>query len=265
MIKAIQIGSLLLFVFLAAGCKTLSSFFSSTDATAEPTYGADAPSNMKLGQEALENKNFLEAEKYFDYVRSKYPYIEASKEAELRLADATFEEEKYPEARDRYEGFVKLHPTHPKVDYAAYRAAYTHYKEIPSDFFLLPPSEEKDQVEVNGTVKAMNEFLRQYPNSKYAPEAKKTLDDARKRLAQHELYVADFYARRKRWGAVVGRLNTVAEKYQGLGLDERALFGMYDAYLKLKDPQRAQETLRKVISRLPGTPAAQRAAKLLGS
>lgn len=244
-----------------SGCKTLSSVGES----GEPAYGADAESNMKSGDEALEGHNFTEAAKYFEYVKSKYPYLEAAKEAELRLADTDYEGDQFVEARDRYLNFAKLHPAHPKTDYAAFRAALTHYREIPSDLFILPPAYEKDQVEVSNSVRAMSDFIRQYPSSTYLPEAKRYLEESRKRLCQHEIYVAEFYRKRGRWAAVIGRLNTVVEKYSGLGYDEQALFGLHEAYGKQGDPQRAQEALRSIISRFPGTPAAEKAAKLLGS
>ena len=244
-----------------AGCKTLSG----AGESGEPSYGADAESNMKSGNDALESKNFTEAEKYFEYVRSKYPFLEAAKEAELKLADTDYEADRFPEARDRYLNFVKLHPAHPRADYASFRAALTHYREIPSDLFFLPPSHEKDQIDVSNTIRAMDDFLRQYPDSPLAPEARKYVEDCRKRLCRHELYVASFYRKRERWGAVVNRLNIVVEKYPGLGYEEEALFGLHEAYGKLGDSQRAQEVLRKIISLLPGTPAAEKATKLLGS
>src|SRR4051794_31448472 len=113
---------------LLLGCKTLGG-----GDVGEPNYTSDADSNFARGMDALQSRNYLEAIKYFEHVRSNYPFLELAKEAELRLADAEFERERYLEARDAYLNFVKLHPTHPKVDYAAYRAALTHYKDIPSD------------------------------------------------------------------------------------------------------------------------------------
>src|SRR5262249_40118318 len=154
-------------------------------------------------------KNFNEAQKYFDYVKSKYPYLEAATTAELRLGDVDFEREKYAEARDRYLNFIKLHPTHSKVDYAAYRAALTHYKDMPSEFCWLPPSSEKDQAEVRQAATAMADFIRTYPSSEYVGQAQKSYDEVKRRLAEHELYVADFYKKREKWGAVVGRLNVL--------------------------------------------------------
>ncbi|MBI3181547.1 MAG: outer membrane protein assembly factor BamD [Myxococcales bacterium] len=249
----------LLAAALWAGCATTSGD------VPEPDYAADAETNLAKGDEALESKNFIEAERYFEYVKTKYPFLEAARGAELRLADTDFEREQFLEARDRYRNFIKLHPTHPKVDYAAFRAALTHHREIPSDFFLLPSSREKDQVEVRSTLVAMGEFIRTYPKSPYVVEAKKLADDARRRLAEHEMYVAEFYAAKEKWRAVVGRLNRVVNEFAGLGFEERAYFGLHEAYLKLSDPERAKESLRALVQKLPGTPAAQKAQKLLGA
>ena len=237
----------------------------SPSSTSNPQFASDAQANLAKGNDAFKSKSYLDAEKYFEYVKTKYPFLDAAKEAEIRLADIDFDREKYTEARDRYQNFVKLHPTHPKVDYAAFRAALTHYKDMPSEFFILPPAREKDQVQVRAANKAMTDFVRSYPNSAYLPEGKKILEDTKHRLAEHELYVAEFYAKRGRWAAVAQRLETVADKYSGLGYDERVLFQLHDVYGKLKDKSRAEDALRKIINRMPGTPAASKAQQMLGS
>jgi outer membrane protein assembly factor BamD len=243
------------------GCKTLGSFFGSE--VGEPTYASDADTNLQRGDEQLASKNYLEAQKYFDFVKSKFPYLEAATTAELRLGDVDFEREKYVEARDRYLNFIKLHPTHAKVDYAAFRAAMSHFKDIPSDFFLLPPASEKDQAEVRAASIAMADFIRSYPNSEYVAQAQKVYDDVKKRLAQHELYVADFYRKREKWNAVVGRLSVVEKDYGGLGYEERVYFGLYDAYRKLKDDTKAKEALQMLVAKYPDTPAAKKAQAVL--
>ncbi|NMO19026.1 outer membrane protein assembly factor BamD [Pyxidicoccus fallax] len=246
-------------LLLTSGCASLTS-----GQAGEPDYASLADENLRLGTEALENKDFLRAQKYFDYVRTKFPYQEAAREAELKLADLEFAREAFQEARDAYQNFIKLHPTHPKVDYAAYRSALTHVEDYPSEFFALPPSEEKDQGEIKAALVAMEEFQRQYPQSEYAPEAKAHANDARKRLAEHELYVAAFYKRRERWKAVAQRLESMLRRYPGTEYEEQALFDLHTAYVRLNDPKKAEETLRQVLKRLPGTPAAERAQRLLG-
>lgn len=257
--RSVLVACLTSLLLLTAGCASMTS------APGQPDYAADADSNLRLGQEAMENKDWLRAEQYFEYVRQKYPYLEASKEAELRLGDVDFERGQYAEARERYESFIKLHPTHAQVDYAAWRSALTHVKEYPTEFFALPPPEEKDQTEIHNSLQALNGFLKQYPNSQYAKDAKEQLEDARRRLAEHELYVASFYKKRERWKGVAQRLENLLRRYPGTQHDEEAFFMLHDAYVRLNDTAKAQETLRRVLERMPGTPAAERAKRLLGS
>jgi outer membrane protein assembly factor BamD len=244
-----------------AGCASFGTF---AGQDGEVQYAADAEQNMVKGNEAMDNKNFNEAAAYFEFVKTKYPYLALAPIAELRLGDADFEREKFIESRDRYQNFVRLHPTHPKIDYAAFRAALTHYREIPSDFFLLPPASEKDQVEVRNALSAMSEFLRGYAGSEFIPEAKKVLDEVKLRLAEHELYVADFYSNpiRARWPAVVARLNGVSKNYSGIGLDERVAFGLYDAHLKLNDPASARAALESYAKKFPNDEGAKKALRL---
>ena len=242
------------------GCAALS-----TGQVGEPDYASVAESNLRLGDESLERKDFLQAEKYYEHVRTKFPYLEVANEAELKLADLDFAQERYAEAREKFQTFIKLHPTHPKVDYAAYRTARTHFEDAPSEFFLVPPGAEKDQTEVLAAFSALNAFIRQYPTSQYVAEAKAALDTTRLRLARHEMYVASFYARRERWNAVVQRLEGLLKNYPGTELDERALFDLHEAYVRLTHTDDAQRTLQRVIEMLPGTPAAERARRMLGS
>ncbi|HEX8824198.1 MAG TPA: outer membrane protein assembly factor BamD [Archangium sp.] len=243
-----------------AGCAALSA-----GQGGDPDFAAQADENIRLGADAMERKDFLQAEKYFEHVRTKFPYLEAANEAELKLADLDFSQEKYAEAREKYQSFIKLHPTHPQVDYAAYRSALSHFEDIPSDFFLLPPSTEKDQTEVQAALRSLNEFVRQYPDSKLVEEAKQKIENTRQRLAEHELYVASFYARRERWKAVVQRLEGLLKNYPGTALEEEVLFDLHEAYVRLNDTENARRTLQRVIERLPGTPAAERARGMLGS
>ena len=238
--------------------------FSGNGDFGEPDYASEASTNLKRGDEALESSQYAVAEKYYEYVKTKFPFLDAAKMAELRLCDVSFQRELWTEAADRCTAFVKLHPTHPKVDYAAYHAALAHYRDMPVDWFMIPSSSEKDQTQVRAAYTALNDFVKTYPDSQYRPEAQKQLAEVRKRLAEHEIYVADFYEKRARWAAAVNRLETVADKYPGYD-DDRVLFRLHDLYVRLKDPAKAKDALQRVITRMPGTPAAERARSMLGT
>ena len=182
----------------------------------------------------------------------------------LRLADVSFERQLWTEAADRYSGFVKLHPTSPKVDYAAYRVALSHYRDIPGDWFLVPPSSEKDQTQVFAAWNAYTEFVRMYPDSQYIVDARKQQADVRDRLIRHEIYVANFYEKRNRWAAAVNRLATVVTKFPGPN-DDAYLFRLYGLYSKLQDQPKARGALERIIKGSPGTPSAEKARQMLGS
>ncbi len=175
----------------------------------EVTYAKDAQGNYDLGEKAFKSHSWTEADQYYQYTKSKFPYSRFAALAELRGADANFEQDKFVEAIDAYKNFIKDHPTHPKVDYASCQIAKSHFKDLPSNFFLFPPVYEKDQQELVNAENAIKDFLLSYPASEYRPEGQKMLGEVRRRLAEHEMYVANFYEKR-------GYKKAAAWRYEGV-------------------------------------------------
>ncbi|RMG12456.1 MAG: outer membrane protein assembly factor BamD, partial [Deltaproteobacteria bacterium] len=204
---------------------------------------AKAARAYERGLEALRGGEYQLAIGRFEALRTRHPYSRYAPLAELRIADALFGQGSFLEAAERYRTFVKLRPTHPEADYAAYREALSLYREAPSDFFLFPPSYEKDLEPIRELTGVLERFLRTYPDSRYAPEARELLAKARRRLALHELYVADFYRRRGHWRGAAGRLETVLRDFSGLGFDARARVELAEAYAHL-DPPRLDDARR---------------------
>lgn len=238
---------------------------SRTTLTGDVKYGKSAEEDYKFGQDELRSHNYLEASKFFEHVRTKYPFSKYAALSELALADTKFEQDRMIEAADAYQQFVKLHPNHEQADYAAFRVGLSHWKEAPSDFFLFPASFEKDQAQVKEAVKALASFVEKYPQSKYKAEASRMLDRARGQLADHEWYVAEFYAKRGHWAGVVARLEGLVKNYPGSPREPAALYQTAEAYLKLDERYRAQQVLQALIVKYPQDPRRAQAEKLLAS
>ena len=213
----------------------------------------------------LDDKNYNEAQKLFERIKTKYPYSKYAPLAELRLADLRFKEEKYPEAAENYAQFAKMHPTHEDVDYAAFRVGLARYRDMPSEFFLFPAVYERDMSAADGARKAFEEFLAKYPRSKYAEEARKKLDEVKGRFAEREWYAASFYRKRERWPGVAARLERLVKEYPGSPREPEALLGLAEAYLKLNERFRAQQALQQLLVRYPKDPRRAEAEKLLAS
>jgi outer membrane protein assembly factor BamD len=200
--------------------------------------GKTAEEDFKIATDYFQDKSWPEAQKAFERVRVKYPYSKYAALSELRLADAKFEQDKFIEAAEAYRQFVKMHPTHEDVDYAAFRIGLSNWKDAPSQFFLFPPDIEKDQVQVRAAVTSLQDFIKNYPRSKYVPEAQKLLAEARGKLAEHEWYVAGFYRKRDRWPGVAVRLEGLVRDYPGSKYEPEALQQLIVKHPE--DPRRAE-------------------------
>jgi outer membrane protein assembly factor BamD len=233
--------------------------------TGEITYGKTAEEDYEAGLEELKGRSFPEAAKLFEHLRTKFPFSKYAALAELRLADVKFEQGHYVEAAEAYKQFVKLHPNHEEVDYAAFRVGVSHWKDGPSDFFLFPASYEKDQAQARDAAKTLGDFVKKYPSSKYQPEAQKLLAQAQGRLIDHEWYVAEFYASRDRWAGAAARFEGIARDYPDSPRAPEALYRVAQAYLKLDERYRAQQALQQLIVKHPQDPRRADAEKLLAS
>lgn len=246
---------LLLAIAVAPGC-------AQTTAGGSPvSYGDSARVTYEKGMTELKDENHLEAVKYFAFVRNKFPFSRYATLAELRMADTFFAQEKYLESIDAYKMFIKFHPTHPQVvdGYAAYRVSQSYMKQIPGDWFLVPPSYEKDQSATREAVRELKIFLRSYPDSKYLPEVKKLHRAAVRKLTDHELYVARFYLERDQPKATILRLEGVLQKYPEAGVLPEVMLLLGQTYLKLEQRKKAVETFRALVDKHPKEPHAAKA------
>ena len=259
---------LLLPVLFALGCSTTATQrveAAIAEADSPEAAAKRAEERLALGNDALARNDYQGAAMNFDFVRVSYPYLEAATIAELRLADVDFASEMWVSARDRYQTFVKLHPTSKFVDYAAYRAALTWYRQTPSDFFLLPSPTTKDQSAQLAAHRELNAFIRNYPESEWQDEAKATLQEVENQLAQHELNVATFYGKQDRWKAATLRLQTLVSRYPEARTAPRALLELHEAALKSEQPQIARGALETLVAKHPETSQGKRAETLLAN
>jgi outer membrane protein assembly factor BamD len=89
------------------------------------------------------------------------------------------------------------------------------------------------------------------------------MDECRRKLADHELYVARFYFKRERYQAAAARADGLLRDYPGLGLDAEALWLSARAYLALNDAVAARSALERLTRDFAGTSQAEDAAALL--
>jgi len=143
----------------------LSLLFSCSSAEVNPE---DPASLAKDAEAYIDSNRYIIALERLQELKNRHPYSSQAIEAHLRIADVYFLQENFPEAAATYEAFRDLHPKHPKVAYAMYRAALSYYNDIPGNHArdLTPAFKAQD---------SFNEFHRQFPSKEYTADAQETL------------------------------------------------------------------------------------------
>jgi outer membrane protein assembly factor BamD len=216
-------------------------------------YAVTARQNHEKGEAKLKDKAWVAAAKYFAFVKARFPYSKYAVLAEMGMADAEFGAGHYLQAIDGYKLFIKFHPTHDMTinGYASYRIGEAYYKMLPGDWWLLPPSYEKDQSATADAHRQLTSFLEKYPKSPYQEMAQKRLTNINQRLASHEMYVAKFYWERGKHMGTVLRLRKLLKQHAGTRFDPQAMYLLGRAYVKVKMPDRAREIWGELVKTFP--------------
>ncbi len=159
----------------------------------------------KEAMEEYEDGNYDKAIELFQRVMDQYPYSKYAIIAELKIADAYFNDKKYEEALLAYQDFEKLHPHNKVIPYVIFQEGMCYYKRISSP--------DRDQSNAMGAVREFRRLIRTYPTSSYAKEGHDKLSECEERLAAHELYVAKFYYKNKHYKAALSRLTYLLNAY----------------------------------------------------
>jgi outer membrane protein assembly factor BamD len=236
-------------------------------------YTEDAKRAYDAAMEEFKAHNWIEAQTLFRELKRKYSYSKWARQAELRIADADVEQEKFSDAIREYKEFVRAHRSDTEdVIYAHSKIAEATYAEIPESF-LMPASEERDQAAVVDAYKELKSFLADYPDAKQAKRMRELLANVTGRLVRHELYVARFYLAKDNYDAAVARIQYALRAYGEAdtpnltgaepGLKAEALLLLGTTYLKMNKDQDARQAFEAIVHGYAQSPLAAAARNYL--
>ncbi len=225
-------------------------------------YSENAKRDYDAAMEAFDSKNWESFNQMMGEVKRKYGYSRYARLAELRMADADFQQDKFTEATAGYKSFVHDYPNDPEIPYARYQVTRTQYDAV-SQSFLLPSLEERDLASVNDAHASIRSFLNDYPNTEHSAELDYMQSVVTGLLARHELYVARFYLDRSKFDAAVARINYALHALHDSGLEPEAMVLLAEVYMKQKERQKARAVLEVMLRRYPTSPFSVPAYKFL--
>src|SRR5437588_6257383 len=159
----------------------------------------------KAMDEMVEER-YAAAAKTFDEVESQHPYSVWATKSQIMAAYAQYEAGNYGEAIVNADRFIQLHPGHRAVAYAYYLKAISYYVQI--------TDVGRDQKITEQALKALDDVVRRFPESKYARDAKLKLDFTRDHLAGKEMEIGRYYLKRGQYLAAMNRFKRVVDNYQ---------------------------------------------------
>jgi outer membrane protein assembly factor BamD len=229
-------------VLLVAALASSAGCFSDTRGTV-PT-GTLEPDKFLFdkGNAALTGKKWLTAREYFKQVVETYTGSVYRPDAKLGVGDTYLGEgtsEALVLAINEYREFLQYYPTNKRADYAQYKLALAHFKQMRKP--------QRDQTETRDTLKELEIFVARYPNSELMPEAKGKLREARDRLSEADYLVGFFYFRQRWYPGAVDRFKSVlADDPEYTGRDA-VYFHLAESYVKVKQPALALPMYERLV------------------
>lgn len=167
------------------------------------------------GAASFMGEDYADAIKAYTDLKDWYPFSKYAILAELKIADAHFHLEEYPEAIAAYESFEKMHPKNEAVPYIINQIAMCWFKQINTI--------DRDVTPAKNAMTEFERLIRLFPESEYSQDALAHIDACIDNMVGHELYIADFYNKTKKYEAALKRYQYIVENYAGTDQSQIAL------------------------------------------
>jgi len=169
----------------------------------------------------------------FQKVETRYSYSEWSEKAILMIIFIYYESAESFKTLEYIKKYKKLYPSSENIDYVDYISALTFYEEI--------NSVSRDQTNTHAALDKFNKIIKNYPDSKYAEDAKYKIDLINEQLAGQQMNIARFYMKKSKWIAAIKRLNIVLNEYGNTIFVIEALHRLVEIYYNLGNIQEAKK------------------------
>ena len=208
------------------------------------------------GSEALAEKHWLEAREYFRRLVDTYPSSQFRADAKLGVGDSYLGENRADSivlAANEYREFLRFFPLDRRADYAQYKLAISHSKQ------MMGP--ERDQTASLDTLREVETFIRNYPNSPLVPEVQKLRRDTRDRLSDSEYKVGVFYYRNRIYAGALQRLNGIIEQDPEYTRRDAVFYYLGETLMKVNLPQQAVAWYERLVKEFQSSEYLERAKK----
>lgn len=206
---------------------------------------------------AVESTNYLVAIEKLTQLEQRYPFGQFAEQTKLELIYSYYQSNDLENAQSASERFLRLHPEHPKVDYAYYMKGLTEFSQGQDAFDRILPIDQtrRDIGTARMSFNSFSELIQRFPNSEYVQDAQRRMVHLRNHLANYEVHVGNFYIQRKAYVAAANRGKYVIENFPSSSAVPDALVVMAKAYYLLDLDDFAEQAVTTLQTNFPQHPS----------
>lgn len=194
------------------------------------------------GNEALATEDWMTAREYFQRLVDSYPQSPVRADAKLGIGDTYLGQggaDQLVLAANEFREFLQFYPTNPRADYAQYKLAMSHFKQMRAP--------ERDQTETRAALKEFDIFFERHPNSPLMPEVKQRWREARDRFSESSYRVGLFYYRARWYPGAIERFREVLRDDPGYTARDAVYFHLAESLARTDKKAEAVPYFKRLV------------------
>ena len=198
---------------------------------------------LDRGQAALKERSWTRARTYFSELLESYPQSPLRADAKLGVGDSYLGENNsasYVYAQNEYREFLAFYPTNPKADYAQMQLGMVHFNQ------MLSP--QRDQTETREAIKEFQTFVDRYPRSPLMTQVQQRLREAKDRLSEWDLQVANFYLSIRHYSGAEPRYRDLLKSDPEFTRKDSVYFHLAETLEKSRRPAEALPYYERLVN-----------------
>ena len=234
--------SLLCTAVALSGCSWLQSI------EIDPTRDWTANQLYTEARAAVSEGTWEVARDYYTKLEARYPFGSYAQQAQIDLAYVNYKDDDAAGAILQLDRFLRAYPNHPNSDYALYLKALATLNERDGWLAELTTQDlaDRDAQAARDAFDIFKELVLRYPNSRFAPEARRRMHELVLAQAEHELKTAEYYYVRHAYVAAIDRAQRVVREFQNTPMRDDALELIRTCYEELQMDDLAKDTQRLI-------------------
>ncbi|GAA4885578.1 outer membrane protein assembly factor BamD [Flaviramulus aquimarinus] len=180
---------------------------------------------FKMGEALYKEGKFAKANRLFAQIVPDYRGKPQAEKLMYLYSNSFYQMKDYYVSGYQFERFASSYPKSEKLEEATFLSAKSAY--------MLSPVYTKDQTETKEAIEKLQEYINVYPDSEYASEASKLVQELDFKLEKKAYSIAKQYNHISDYPASVRSFDNFVFEFPGSVLREDALFYRLDSAYKL--------------------------------